>query len=286
MYTWLWILAVVVLLAVAVFWARRAGIRFPGFSHAVSGKAAREKTGARSRVPDRTSPHTSEPRVRPGEKTLRTVLKPIRTLPKEVELAWEASEIIDIQPGAYARTGKEPHPWQIPQESPAVLPPERRLDKQERYELPSRYGTDRLILMARDPNWLYAYWEVTHQTYAEMRERHLREWHLSRPVLRLSDVTPGVPQEQKHLDVYITEEADNWYVHVGRPRHTLFAEIGRLFPHSVFVPFMRSNSVTLPPDSVSGEISEEWAPLEWPHRYAAYRRDIGLSSPWLWGRKR
>ena len=28
-------------------------------------------------------------------------------------------------------------------------------------QLPHRYGVDRLALMARDPHWLYAYWEIT-----------------------------------------------------------------------------------------------------------------------------
>lgn len=332
MYTWIWIpIAAGVFVIALVVLRRLLSIRRSGVTRRVRGSSP-EHVG---REGARQGARGAYPRWLPAEKTLRSVMKAKRALPKEVELAWEASEIIDIQPGAYARTGKEPAPWEkpgassetsIPEQAmisdvrvgagaegtsgaqagaggkrqgtsqppsvPQALPvpsgelkPGDRLGQEERYQLPSRYGVDRLVLLARDPYWLYAYWEITHQKYAEMRDRHLREWDLSRPLLRLSDITPGVPQEQRYLDIYITDEADNWYIHVGRPRHTLFAEIGRLLPHSVFVPLVRSNVVTLPPDSVSGEISEEWAPVEWPGRYPRYRREIGLSSPWFWGHR-
>jgi len=286
MYTWIWIPVMAGIFAVVLAMLRWL------FTMRRSGPTGKDTLISHPEQPE-------EKRTHRGEKTLRNIIKSKRALPKEVELAWEASDIIDIQPGAYARTGKEPAPWEKPAASgetsggtPAsierqaeTLPAETRTHPEESYELPSRYGVDRLVLLARDPHWLYAYWEITHQKYAEMRDRHLREWDLSRPLLRLSDITPGVPQEQRHLDVYITEEANNWYIHVGRPRHTLFAEIGRLLPHSVFVPLVRSNAVTLPPDSVSEEISEEWAPLEWPERYPRYRRSVGLSSPWVRGQR-
>ncbi len=334
MYTWIWIPIAAGVFAIALVILRwLLAVRRPGVTRQAA-ETSPEETREGGRGGAREGAHGAYARSYPAQKILRSIIKSKRALPKEVELAWEASEIIDIQPGAHARTGKEPAPWEKPPASdrtsgpgptagrevhvrpgggrapgtrtgpgewegvsqPSSVPataavplgelqPGSCWGREERYQLPSRYGVDRLVLLARDPYWLYAYWEITHQKYAEMRDKHLREWDLSRPLLRLSDITPGVPQEQRHLDIFITEEADNWYVHVGRPRHTLFAEIGRLLPHSVFVPLVRSNVVTLPPDSVSEEISEEWAPVEWPGRYPGYRRGIGLSSPWVWGRR-
>jgi len=318
MYTWIWILVGAGFFAIALMILRwLLAVRRPGVTRKATETSPEEmREGGRGGA--RQGVRGTYFRSHAAEKTLRSVIKAKRALPKEVELAWEASEIIDIQPGAYARMGKEPAPGGKPpsfdktsgpgptagtelrvgpgigpapgtrtgpREREGVPQPESRPGPEERYQLPSRYGVDRLVLLARDPYWLYAYWEITHQKYAEMRDKHLREWDLSRPLLRLSDITPGVPQEQRHLDIYITEEADNWYINVGRPRHTLFAEIGRLLPHSVFIPLVRSNAVTLPPDSVSEEISEEWAPVEWPGRYPRYRRSIGLSSPWVWGHR-
>ncbi|MBE3519026.1 MAG: DUF4912 domain-containing protein [Firmicutes bacterium] len=323
MYTWIWIpiVAGVLVISLAILgWLMAA--RLGAFRRTRRSGPAQVRGDRRNGISESRG---VQPRSDTASKVIPDLIRKKTSLPKEVEIAWEASEIIDIQPGAYARTGKEPAPWEkpgTPRETPISQPavafdipvspaaegasraggdrgfqpsrapsgpggelePGDRPAREERYQLPSRYGVDRLVLMARDPYWLYAYWEVTHQKYAEMRDRHLREWDLSRPLLRLQDITPGVPQEQRYLDVYITDDTDNWYIHVGRPRHTLFAEIGRLLPHSVFVPLVRSNVVTMPSDSVSEEISEEWAPVGWPGRYPGYRREIGLSSPWAWGR--
>ena len=199
-------------------------------------------------------------------------------LSKEVELDWEATKLIERQPGAYAwprdfrdepskgflrRTGEE-----------GVL-------SSRDYTLPERYGRDRLVLMARDPHFVYAYWELAHDRYRELREKRLSEWGLSRPVLRLYDMTD--PSLFRVLDVDLKDEADNWYVRVDRPRHRFVAEIGRMFPDG-FVALLRSNEVSLPPDSPSMEISEEWAPLDWEANYGRFTNKIGVSSPGTWVR--
>ncbi len=195
-------------------------------------------------------------------------------LSKEVELDWEASEIIELQPGA----------WALPKDAA----PDRREESagerfRERYSLPAKYGANRLVLLARDPTWIYAYWDIAHDKYQEMYRRHLSQWGLSRPLLRLYDVTPETGSDK--IDVYVDDTADNWYIPVAKPRHRFVAEYGRLFPEG-FVPILRSNVVQLPPYGVSPITSEEWAPLDWETHYG---RDGGLggtSSPMNWGRQK
>ena len=135
--------------------------------------------------------------------------------------------------------------------------------------------------MARDPRWIYAYWELAHDRYRELRERRLSEWGLSRPVLRLYDTTD--PSSFRVLDFDLKDEADNWYVRVDHPRHRFVAEIGRIFPDG-FVALLRSNEIFLPPDSPSMEISEEWAPLDWEANYGRFTNKVGVSSPGTWVR--
>jgi len=210
-------------------------------------------------------------------------------LPKEVELAWEAAEMIEPRPSALSRhedlPGKSIKTETEPSDKSmevAIRGPSEAFEE-SRYSLPARYGIDRLVLMARDPRWIYAYWEVTHEKYQEMYQKHLREWNLSRPLLRLYDLSPKTSSE-KELDVFISEGADNWYIRVDRPRHRFIAELGRLFPKQRFVSFLRSNVVELPPDSFSSITSEEWAPLGQPDYYGRFRNKIGLSSPLIWGK--
>jgi hypothetical protein len=207
-------------------------------------------------------------------------------LSKEVELAWEAGKIIEFQPGA----------WAVPKDTTrskkfAVTRTKGGMSTRRaeyhpfpgEYSLPQRYGTNRLVLMARDPNWVYAYWEVTHEKYREMYERHLHDWGLSRPVLRIYDITPAIG-EKTSMNVFLNDEADNWYLNVGRPRHTIMAELGRLFPENAFFCLVRSNVITLPAGDLSDEISLKWAPLGWQRSYSDFKTKVGTSSPGIWGK--
>ena len=171
---------------------------------------------------------------------------PYASLPKEVELDWQASEI------------------------------------SEDYALPSHYGRDRLVLMARDPRWIYAYWEITHEKHQEMLQKHVLEWGFGKPVLRLYDLSPRAG-EPALVDVALCDEADSWYVRIDRPRHRFVAEIGRLFSGK-FVSLVRSNEVALPPETVSETISEEWSPLDWEAHYGRFAGNGRTSSPLEWGR--
>lgn len=182
---------------------------------------------------------------------------------KEVELAWEAGDAIELQTGAYARRGSGAF-------------------REEDYSLPEKYGVDRLVLMARDPEWVYAYWEIAHAKYKHIMEGRVAEWNLSRPALRLYDIT-GRLRPAAHMDIVVGENSDNWYIYVDRPQHTLVAELGRLF-EGEFVPFLRSNPVTLPPRTYSMEISGEWADFNWERLYGRFVPRRAAASPLRWGR--
>ncbi len=205
---------------------------------------------------------------------------------KEVELVWEAGKVIEFQPGAWA-VAKDPSEYGRDQHEDEHMthpsygrnPPEEEFTE-EPYTLPQRYGIDRLVLMSRDPYWVYVYWEITHEKYREMYERHLHEWGLSRPVLRIYDLTSEIGQPQQ-IDVLINEEADNWYLNISRPKHTLKAELGRLFPENTFISYLSSNTITLPADSLSEHICLEWTPIDWHTRFSDGIK-IGISSPRIW----
>lgn len=201
-------------------------------------------------------------------------------LPKEVELVWEAGGLIEFQPGAWA-VAKDPseHSQEHMSDESGQEPSHPTVE--ETYTLPQRYGIDRLVLMARDPNWIYAYWEVTHEKYRQKCEKHLRNWGLSRPVLRIYNLTLGQGRH-KEMDIFISDNTDNWYINISRPRHTLMAELGRLFPEDVFVSLLASNIITLPADAVSDRICPEWPPMGRPEQYPQLSAKIGTSSPMTW----
>lgn len=213
------------------------------------------------------------PRVAPPVKrNLRT-----DNLSKEVEVAWEAADVIDFPAGATASPHESSGRSAIGHSTTGD-----RASVHDPVEHRTASGRDsaRVVLMARDPSWLYAYWNVAHEKYRELQHKRLDEWGLSRPILRLYDLTQKTGE---HTDIYLNDDADNWYIRVDKPNHRLVAEIGRAFPDG-FTAFARSNEVTMPPRGVSMEIAEEWAPLAWDAYYGKAGEPSGLSSPMSWGR--
>lgn len=149
-------------------------------------------------------------------------------------------------------------------------------------ELPHYYGIDRLALLARDPYWLYAYWEITATKQEEFSNAYgPMAWNSSRPVLRLYDVTGLDPGNQTtpYIDIGINEEADNWNIKVEEPDRSFFVDLGRRFADGRFVTLLRSNIVTTPRASLSDRLDEEWMWIEGIYR--SYRHQFGFGSPMI-----
>ncbi len=150
-------------------------------------------------------------------------------------------------------------------------------------ELPRRYGVDRLVLLVRDPYWLYAYWEITATRQEEFNATYgPRAWNSTRPVLRVYDVT-GVNfngyNANSYMDINVQEGVDNWHIPVGQPNRSFCVDLGRMFPDGRFITLLRSNVVTTPRSSLSECLDEEWMWIE--GLYRSYQFQYGISSPML-----
>ncbi|MGI9862250.1 DUF4912 domain-containing protein [Moorella naiadis] len=152
-------------------------------------------------------------------------------------------------------------------------------------DLPAKYGKDEIVLMVKDPYWLYAYWELSEGKKEELHRRFgTGVWENSRPMLRVYDLTdhPYDFLRAPFFEIAITDMADNWYIHTGKPCSTFCIDLGRLIPNYGFVTLVRSNIVTTPADRPSGVIDPLWSPLEacW-QAVERYGKGQGLSSPEL-----
>jgi len=116
--------------------------------------------------------------------------------------------------------------------------------------IPDVYGHDTLRLLARDPEWLYAYWEITPQRIQQLRSRfsnlHERSWEI-----KLTNMKNG---QVEHIAVFLG--ACNWYLHVA-PRGVYQAELG-FRDGGLFIKVLDSNPVRTPGDAISERADEEW----------------------------
>jgi hypothetical protein len=132
-------------------------------------------------------------------------------------------------------------------------------------DLPTGYGKDRIVVMVRDPYWLHCYWELTRHAIQRAEAALGQEWHASKPILRLLDVTSHdttSSAESTVRDIGIHGGCNNWYIDVANPPRSYRVDIGYLAPSGRFYVLARSNVVTTPRAGVSDIIDENWADID------------------------
>lgn len=126
--------------------------------------------------------------------------------------------------------------------------------------LPSSYQETKLLVLVRDPWWLFAYWELKtedeRRVQSELKARGLKP---ATTVLRVYDVTDAsVEQNKGFFDIELHFFATSWYVDVGRPGREWVMELGVRADNGDFFAFVRSNRVRTPQFGVSEILDEEW----------------------------
>ncbi len=131
----------------------------------------------------------------------------------------------------------------------------------ESAELPESYGTQRLLLVARDPHWLYAHWDFT----AEQLRKHntaSRDKHLIVRVYR--GAVAGDPVVEQHVH----PESRNWFLHVGQGGAKFVAQLGYFSRAGKWETVATSAATFTPPDVLSDDTSVrfETIPVEVPFK--------------------
>jgi hypothetical protein len=132
-------------------------------------------------------------------------------------------------------------------------------------DLPGGYGKDRIVVMVRDPYWLHAYWELTRQSVQRAEAALGQDWHGSKPIIRLLDVSSnGITNSSESVlrDIDIHGGCNNWYIDVGNPPRSFRVDIGYLSRRGRFYVLARSNVVTTPRAGVSDVIDENWSDID------------------------
>lgn len=116
-------------------------------------------------------------------------------------------------------------------------------------DLPAAYGQDKLVLMAKDPEWLFTYWEMTPECVSKgWQER--AHGHQYQEALKLSWQPQGL-FEPNYVFLPVEFTARKWYVAIpGDAPRSYRVEIGWLGENGHFVSLLQSEPMTL---------NESWA---------------------------
>ena len=129
--------------------------------------------------------------------------------------------------------------------------------------LPSSYGSKSLFLVARDPQWLFCYWDIDWSEYPPSRLRD------GKVLLKLHNATEGT-------EVYSAEvspDARNWYISAGRANATFYCELGFVNHDGQWEQIVRSNVATTPSDTISDEIADTFATVPY---HLAFQKMIDM----------
>ncbi|CEO89766.1 DUF4912 domain-containing protein [Syntrophaceticus schinkii] len=160
-----------------------------------------------------------------------------------------------------------------------VTPPlSHQVPQQEKHhilpEIPHSYGDTFITAIARDPYWIFAYWEISEATKEDIAARFGHDaWESSRPVLKVYDATNLYFFDSREAaEIQINGYASNWYINTGMPGHNYLIELGRILTDGTYVFIARSNMVSTPRDDVSEIVDLEWLlPTEYEKRvYGRY----------------
>lgn len=148
-------------------------------------------------------------------------------------------------PPAAAGPGKRYALGPIPPVQPAPTPAA---------ELPEAYGTKQLFLTARDPHWLFAYWDLTHDQLKKYNSLSI-DRHLVLRVYR--DSLDGEPQAQIHVH----PESRDWFIPVPAAGAKYLADLGYLDAKHKWVSVAHSAATLTPPDDLSDDLSVRFATI-------------------------
>lgn len=134
-------------------------------------------------------------------------------------------------------------------------------------KIPQIHEENRIVLLARDPNWIFTYWEVGDKTLKSLQEK-LPDSHIALRVYDISGTTPEKPN--RFFDINVYERIGNWHIEVNQPDREFLVDIGLLSPEGTFMVTARSNKILTPRDGIEKTGMEDQITKEF------YRAAYGL----------
>jgi hypothetical protein len=130
-------------------------------------------------------------------------------------------------------------------------------------DIPWGYGQTRITAMARDPSWIFAYWELTDEALARARAE------VDDPgagcALRVYDTTYRFfdgANANWYLDLPVVRTTRNYYIRVDRPASTFHVDLGVKSHRGDFATIARSGAVETARNGLSADTRVEWMTVE------------------------
>lgn len=132
-------------------------------------------------------------------------------------------------------------------------------------DLPDTYGTYKLFLTARDPYYLFAYWDLTTDQMNDAQSRA----HDHKLFLQIYK-TDGTQVHQIHIH----PGQRQWHIHANQPDTTFYAEMGYYQHDGGFKVVTRSGYATAPRDTLSWKTHADFVTIPFHFTFRQLRELI------------
>lgn len=154
--------------------------------------------------------------------------------------------------------------------------------------LPDSYNEDTLVLMPKNPQWVYAYWEITQSKIDGLKNIYGDKINNARPTIRVYDITLkefNGSNANSYFDVELPKDSRDWFIGGLNSKASYIADFGFKTPEGEFIVALRSNIVATPSDSISDNIDEEWMIVEEYFKKILERSSKGriVNGKWIGG---
>jgi hypothetical protein len=117
---------------------------------------------------------------------------------------------------------------------------------------------DRIYFLMKDPHWTFIWWEISERTLEASSARGAKR------ILRVYDVTDIIfdgRNSHHFFDTEVTGETDHWYLYVPTSNRNYCVEFGISWDGGEFHSLVRSNTLSLPRDTLSECTDESWSTI-------------------------
>jgi len=142
------------------------------------------------------------------------------------------------------------------------MTPGLKARERKQFRFPPGYGDNKIVLLVRDPWWIFSYWEIRRDKEDEaVRKIESAGEKVEKSVLRVYDVTDvdfNGKNAHAYFDVDLKGLANNWYINVNSPDRSWIVDIGIVSNKGNFYTLARSNVVRTPRFGMSDVLDAEW----------------------------
>ncbi len=128
-------------------------------------------------------------------------------------------------------------------------------------ELPEGYGQSRVVLMPRDPQWAYAYWDIPNENKAALRSQGGQQLALRLYDATDIDINSQVPHSVQEYPC--DEMAREWYLPVPVSDRDYIVEIGYRTFDGRWLLLARAAAVRIPPTYPSDWVDDHFVTVDW-----------------------